>query len=97
LETLESGIQANSSIQEPGFSEEMGNLRPDVSSIAQSFAIRFTMLIDIPCPSGRISYGEKILEKVSADKKDKYRRLAQETMNIGAMPVEIILIIQGGP
>jgi hypothetical protein len=53
----------------------------------------FTVLIDISCPYGRISYGENTLEKVYVDKLVKYGRLARELETIRNMKVEIIPII----
>jgi hypothetical protein len=53
----------------------------------------FTVLIDISCPYGRISYGENTLEKVYVDKLEKYGRLARDLETIRNMKVEIIPII----
>jgi hypothetical protein len=50
------------------------------------------VLIDISCPSGRISYEASTLEKVYIDKKEKYSKLAQEISIIQDMHVKIMLI-----
>jgi hypothetical protein len=38
-------------------------VRPDLNFIASTFGSQFTVMIDISCPYGRISYGENTLEK----------------------------------
>jgi hypothetical protein len=92
-ERLLSSIGDNTVIREEGLSEEVRSLRPNLNFVTGSFESSHTMLIDISCPSRRISDGANTLEKVYIDKKDKYSKLAQETSNIREIYVEIIPII----
>jgi hypothetical protein len=55
------------------------------------------VFIDISCPDRRMSYEENTLEKVYIDKRDKYRRLAEETKQIRRMEVKIIPIVISSP
>jgi hypothetical protein len=92
---LHSAIDENTVIQEHGLSDEVRILRPDMNFVASSFAggALYTVLVDISCPDGRISYGESTLEKVYVEKLVKYGRLAREFETIRGMRVEIIPVI----
>jgi hypothetical protein len=92
-ERVLSNIGENIAIREERLTEEVRSLRPDMSFIAETFSLTFTVLIDISCPYGRIAYRKNTLEKVYVDKMEKYRRLADEIRAIRRMPVEIIPII----
>jgi hypothetical protein len=59
----------------------------------KTFALSDTVLIDILCPYGRISYGVNTLEKVYIHKKEKCSRLAQPIRNAREMHLEIIPIL----
>jgi hypothetical protein len=75
-ERLRSKIGDNTVSREEGLSEEVRSLRLDLNFVARSFRSSHTVLIDISCPSRRISYGANTLEKVYFDKKEKYSKLA---------------------
>jgi hypothetical protein len=92
---VHSAIGENTIIEEQGLSEEVRSLRPDLNFVASSFAAGafYTVLIDISCPYGRISFGDNTLEKVYVDKLVKYGRLARELQTLRHMRVEIIPVI----
>jgi hypothetical protein len=75
-ERLLSKIGDNTVIREESLSEDVQSLRPDLNFIIRTFGSNHTMLIDISCPDGRISYGANTLEKAYIDKKEKYSKLA---------------------
>jgi hypothetical protein len=75
-ERLRLKIGDNTFIREEDLSEEVQSLKPDLNSVTRSFGSTHTVLIDISCLDGRISYGTNILEKVYIDKKEKYSKLA---------------------
>jgi hypothetical protein len=90
---IHSPIGENVALHDEGLSEEVRRLRPDLNFVASERGEQFTVLIDISCPFGRISYGENTLDKVSLDKRAKYRELATELRRIRGMKVIIIPVI----
>jgi hypothetical protein len=90
---LHSGIGENTTIVGESLTEETQQFRPDLNFIANTFTTRFTMIIDISCPYGRISYGENTLQKVYVHMLEKYTRLTREIKADRNMSVEIIPII----
>jgi hypothetical protein len=76
-----------------GLSEQVRSLRPDLNTIASRSGLPFTLLIDISCLYGRISYGGNTSETVYIDKLEKYRRLTHETGTIRGMKIETIRVI----
>jgi hypothetical protein len=90
---LHSGIGENTMMQGEGLSEETRRFRPDLNFISSTHVTRFTVMIDISCPYGRISHREKTLAKVYNDKLEKYARLVQKVKAIRDMLVEIIPVI----
>jgi hypothetical protein len=90
---IHSPIGENVALHDEGLSEDVRRLRPDLNFVASEAGEQFTVLIDISCPFGRISYGESTLDKVSLDKRTKYRELASELRRIRRMKVAIIPVI----
>jgi hypothetical protein len=68
-------------------------LRPDLNFATRTFGSSHTVLIDISCPSGPISYETNTSEKGCIEKKTKSSRPAQKTSNLREMQIEIIPII----
>jgi hypothetical protein len=90
---LHSPIGENVALHDEGLSEGVRRLRPDLNFIASERGEQFTVLIDISCPFGRISYRDNTLDKVSLDKRAKYKELASELRRIRGMKVAIIPVI----
>jgi hypothetical protein len=90
---LHTRISENTTMRGEGLSEEMRRLKPDLNFVASTYGMRFTLIIDISCPYGCISYGENTLRKVYVDKLEKYARLAQEIKADQYMLMEIIPVI----
>jgi hypothetical protein len=93
INRLRSGIGKNAKMIGEGLTGEMQRLRSDLNCVASIFGTRFTVMIDISCPHGRISHGGKALQKVYLHKFEKYAILAREIKAEGDMPVEIIPVI----
>jgi hypothetical protein len=92
-ERLLSKIGDNIVIREEGLSKEMRSLRRDLNFVTKTFGSSSRVPIVISYLSGCTSYGVNTLEKVCIDKKEKHKKLAQETRNIREMNMEIISII----
>jgi hypothetical protein len=68
-------------------------LRPELNFVASFRRTLSTVLIDILCPVGRISYGQDSLKKVYVDKLEKDADLARELQRLRHMTVQIIPVI----
>jgi hypothetical protein len=88
-----SGIGENTTMVRQSLTEETRRLRPNLNFVANTFVTRFAAMIDISCPTGRISYGENTSQKMYVDKLEKSMMLARDVKAEREMSVEIIPVI----
>jgi hypothetical protein len=73
--------------------EETRRLRLDLHFVTSTFATRFTVIIDISCPYGRISHGKNAPQKVCVDRLKKSGILARELKADRDISMAIIPVI----